>query len=1159
MKHVDFVHLHLHTQYSLLDGAIRLGELFQRAKSFSMSALAITDHGNMFGAVDFYKKAEAHGIKPILGCEVYVAPGSCSDKSSRTGSDSPYHLILLARTPSGYRNLIKLVSRSYRQGFYRRPRVDKSLLREHRDGLIALSACLQGEIPQLINQERFEEAIRAAQEYASIFSDGCFYLELQENGIPEQTTANQGLLQIGKQLGLPVVATNDCHYLDKKDVKAHEVLVAVNTGKTLSDSDRMRFSTEDLYFRSPEEMKTLFQDCPEAIRNTIEIAERCNVEMKFGAYRFPVFPLPETETPANCIRSKAIEGLQKRLSHHELRDTPDFASVEKVYCQRLEEELNVINSEGFSSYFLIVADFIQFAKDNRIPVGPGRGSAAGSLVAFALKITEIDPIKYGLLFERFLNPERISPPDIDVDFCMERRDEVIRYVRNKYGENNVAQIITFGKMQAKAVIRDVGRVLNMPYKDVDKIAKLVPNTLNITLTAALDQEPALKKLREEDSQVDQLISFSLVLEGLPRHASTHAAGVVIADRPLDEYLPLYQDPKNGTLATQFSMNEVADIGLIKFDFLGLKTLTVIDKALALIKQGNEPVEDINAIPLDDPATYDLLASGETEGVFQLEGSGMKELIIKMKPESMDDIVALLALYRPGPLQSGMVNDFIRRRKKEESIPYLVPQLKDILEDTYGVILYQEQVMKIAQVLAGYSLGEADLLRRAMGKKKFEEMEKQKEKFLLGTKKNKIDPKKAEEIFNLMANFAGYGFNKSHSVAYAVIAYQTAYLKAHYPVEFMAALLTCEMDNSDKVIRHISECRDRGIEVLPPHVNESSRDFTVSGNKIRFGLAAVKNVGSAALESILKSREEGGRFLDIFDFCERIDLRKANKKVVESLIKCGAFDTTGARRSQLFAVYELAIERGQERQQEKNGRQKSLFGIIESADSRERSTPGYPACEEWPEHEVLAYEKETLGFFISSHPLASYQKDLKRLRCTGTGEMQNRRDGEDVSLAGVPVSINEILTRKGERMAFVTIEDLHGSIEVVVFSELFRNSSPLLKSEQPLLIRGKVTMDERTQKAKLRADEILPLSQASTILTKAVHVRLDLSQLTRLQLERLRSILRNHPGTCAAYLHLLIPERSETIISLPEEFYLEPSEGLVREVESLFGSTAISLL
>jgi DNA polymerase-3 subunit alpha len=1157
MKHADFVHLHLHTQYSLLDGAIRLNELFEQAKAYHMPALAITDHGNMFGTIEFYQKAYAHGIKPIIGCEVYVAPESRFDKDARSSSEASFHLVLLVKNLTGYNNLMKLVSKAYFEGFYYRPRLDKSLLREYNEGLIGLSACLHGEIPYHIVHGKPEHALKAAAEYKEIFSDNSFYLEIMENGMEEQRAANQGLVEISGKLAIPLVATNDCHYLDKNDVKGHEVLVAVRTGKTLSSPDRMRFSTEELYFKPPELMKEIFRDHPEAIRNTIEIAERCNLDLRLDGTKFPVFPVEAGETQNGRLRKLAERGLEERIRKHPSHQNSDFSALESNYRNRLEEELQIISSEGFASYFLIVADFVNYAKEHGIPVGPGRGSAAGSLVAYALKITEVDPIPYGLLFERFLNPERISPPDIDVDFCMEGRDHVIDYVRNKYGKENVAQIITFGKMQAKGVLRDVGRVLDMPYKEVDHIAKLIPNTPNITLKEALRQEPALRKLESEDEQVKLLLSLARVLEGLPRHVSTHAAGVVISDKPLVENLPLYKGSK-GEVATQYAMDDVAKVGLIKFDFLGLKTLTVIDRTLKLINREEEKVADINDIPLVDNPTYVLLSSGETDGVFQLESSGMKELISKMNPENIDDIVALLALYRPGPLQSGMVDDFIQRRKGAASIPYLVPQLKSILADTYGVILYQEQVMKVAQELAGYTLGEADILRRAMGKKKVIEMEEQKEKFLEKTTKNKIDLKKAEEIFNLMANFAGYGFNKSHSVAYAMIAYQTAYLKAHYPIEFMAALLTCEMDNSDKVIRHIGECRERGIEVLPPDVNESYRDFTVFDNKIRFGLAAVKNIGSAAIESIIAARSEDGAFPTIFDFCERVDLRKVNKKVLESLIKCGAFDSSTVRRSQLFAVYESAVEKGQQAQKDKNDNQKSLFEVFDTEDSKTQISYKYPDMAEWAESELLSHEKETLGFFISSHPLASYEKDLKKLSTVDTSKIHHMSDGDAVRIGGVPVTINEIKTRRGERMAFVTIEDLKGSIEIIVFAELYNEIAAILKGDQPIMIKGKVSIDANNHKAKVRAEEIMPLSEAFKRLPSTIHFSLDTSIITKPQLEKFKNILRGHPGECTAFLHLLIPSRSETIIALPAELRLNPTEALFQEVEYLFGSNVIML-
>lgn len=1155
MKHADFVHLHLHTQYSLLDGAIRPKELFERAKGYNLPALAITDHGNMFGAIDFYQTAYEYGIKPIIGCEIYVAPASRFDKDTPGISEASFHLVLLVKNQIGYKNLLNLVSKAYFEGFYYRPRVDKELLKECNQGLIAMSSCLHGEIPYLIVQGQEEQALKTAAEYREIFDNNRFFLEIQDNGIKEQSIANRGILEISKKLGIPIVATNDCHYLNKEDVMAHEALVAIRTGKTLSSPDRMKFSTEELYFKPPEMMKEIFRDYPEAINNTIEISERCNLELKFNELKFPSFPVEESETANTALRKLAQIGLADRLLKHSLRLNPDFSSLNKQYQERLENELEIINSEGFASYFLIVSDFVNFAKKNNIPVGPGRGSAAGSLVAYSLRITEIDPIPFGLLFERFLNPERISPPDIDIDFCMDGRDQVIEYVRNKYGNDKVAQIITFGKMKARAVVRDVGRVLDMPYKEVDKIAKLIPDTLNITIDEALRQEPALRKLEEEDEKIKLLISLSRVLEGLPRHESTHAAGVVISDKPLVEYLPLCKDSK-GEVATQYAMDDVAKIGLIKFDFLGLKTLTVINQTLKLINRNEIKIPDINEIPLDDRETYELLSLGETEGVFQLESSGMKELISKMQPENIDDVTDLLALYRPGPLQSGMVDDYIRRRKGETSISYLVPQLKSTLADTYGVILYQEQVMKIAQVLAGYSLGEADILRRAMGKKKFQEMEEQKEKFLQGSQKHKIQTKKSEEIFNLMANFAGYGFNKSHSVAYAMIAYQTAYLKAHYPVEFMAALLTCEMGNTDKVIRHIGECRERGLEVLPPDVNESQRDFIVTSKKIRFGLAAVKNVGTAAIEAIIKARDNEEPFNNIFDFCQRVDLRKVNKKVIESLIKCGAFDSTGALRSQLWAIYEKAMEKGQQLQKQKGEKQKSLFGEAENG-SFFSYNGKYPEIREWPESELLAYEKEALGFFISSHPLVSFEKELKKVSNTDTKEIQNLKDGAEAKIGGVPVALNEIKTKRGDIMAFVTLEDLNGSIEVIVFSELYKKVSPIIKSEQPILVKGKVTMDASNQKYKVKAEDISLLADAAKILPSTVHFSLDVSVISKPQLEKLKNILKNHPGKCTTYLHLFIPGQSETIISLPEEFHLDPSEGLSNEVEYLFGSQVMT--
>src|SRR3990167_4600491 len=923
MQHSNFIHLHLHTQYSLLDGAIRHDDLFSLAREYKMSALAMTDHGNMFGAIEFYEKAQHYGIKPIIGCEVYVAPESRFDKGRDSGTtEASFHLILLVKNIKGYKNLCRLVTSAYLEGFYYRPRVDKELIRANNEGLIALSSCLHGEVPYLLNSGNKEKALKVAEEYKAIFDNNRFFLELQDNKLPEQKRVNEGLLEISKRLNIPLVATNDCHYLRREEAKAHDMLLCIQTGKTVNTADRLKFKTDEFYFKSPQEMEASFSAYPEAVRNTIEIAERCNLELKLKEYHLPVFPAPDGEDVGTFFENQARHGLEERLRRMNEKGE-DVGDQRWHYYERLEKELKVIKAMGFSGYFLIVGDFINFAKKRNIPVGPGRGSAAGSLVAYALGITNLDPIKHNLLFERFLNPDRISLPDIDIDFCIEGRDDVIKYVSEKYGKDNVSQIITFGQMKAKAVIRDVGRAMDMPYSDVDKISKLVPNVLNITIEDAVKQEVRLKELIDKDARVRDLIDVAKTLEGLPRHASTHAAGVVISNKPLIEYLPLYKGPKEEVVTTQYPMKDVEKIGLVKFDFLGLKTLTVIDKVVKLLKSNKNIELDIDNLILDDAETYKLLSSGDTDGIFQLESSGIKELLRKLKPETFEDVMSVVALYRPGPLQSGMVDDFIKRKHGKAPIKYELPQLKDILANTYGVIVYQEQVMEIAKVLAGFSPGDADVLRKAMGKKLPEEMVIQRERFIEGAKKNKAEQKKAEKIFDLMANFAGYGFNKSHSAAYALIAYQTAYLKAHYPVEFMAATLTSEMADTDKVIKYIGECRNMAIEILPPDLNESRKNFTVIGNKIRFGLAAVKNVGEAAIDVILNTRETEGQFTSILDFCTRVDLRKVNRRVIESLIKCGAFDFTGGKRSQLRAPFKKIMNISQGGKKEKVNGKKSI--------------------------------------------------------------------------------------------------------------------------------------------------------------------------------------------------------------------------------------------
>lgn len=1154
MDPAGFVHLHLHTQYSLLDGAIRISDLVKQAVACQMPALAVTDHGNMFGAVEFYSKAKAAGIKPILGCEVYIAPGSRFDKTSARGSsEASYHFMLLCQNMTGYRNLCHLVSAGYREGFYYKPRIDWQLLAEHNEGLIAMTACLGGEIPTLINLGRLDEAKRRAAEMSCIFDGDRLYLELQENFLAEQDRANKGLIEIGRELGLPLVATNDCHYLTREDAYAHEVLLSIQTGKTMDDPNRMRFPNEEFYLKTAEEMSALFRDQPEALSHTRAIADRCHVELDFNTYHFPQYEKPANQSLDEVLADAAGRGLEERLE--EVRRVREISEArEQEYQQRLETELETIRSMGFPGYFLIVADFINWAKDNGIPVGPGRGSAAGSLVAYAIRITDIDPMPYNLLFERFLNPERVSMPDIDVDFCIYGREEVINYVRRKYGESNVAQIITFGTMMAKGVVRDVGRALNMPYGEVDKIAKLVPAVLNITLKEALEQEPRLKELAAMEPPVAKLLEVALALEGLTRHASTHAAGVVVTPNALPEYLPLYSDPKSGAQVTQFTMKYVEQIGLVKFDFLGLKTLTVIENAVRLIRQGQNPDFDLKLIGDDDPETYRLLSAGETTGVFQLESSGIKDMLVKLKPSCFEDVIAACALYRPGPLGSGMVDDFILRKHGKKEVVYDFPQLEPILKDTYGVIVYQEQVMLIAQVLANYSLGAADLLRRAMGKKKPEEMAKQKQLFMAGARDNRLDLKKAEAVFELMEKFAAYGFNKSHSAAYALIAYQTAYLKTHYPVEFMAALLTEDMENTDKVIKNINEVRSMGIEVLPPDINASSRFFTVHDKAIRFGLGAVKGVGAAAVEAVMEGRRKQP-FASLNDFCERADLRKVNKKVTEALVRCGAFDSLGGKRAQYMAVLEDAMEVGHKIQQERAAGQASLFGTEEIVSQRGNGYGRLPDMEEWPEKVRLGFEKEALGFYITGHPLARYVDTLKRFASCDTAGLQERADKEEVRIGGMVAGLKELMTKKGDRMAFVTLEDLNGFVEMVVFPEIYQAAAELLKSEAPLLVTG--TLDVSEESCKLMAQKIVALQEVNLEQTRRVNFRLSTVGLDSDRLRALRDIVARHRGKCEVVVRLLIPNRSETVLKLPEDLLVAASDELMEETERLFGYNVVT--
>jgi DNA polymerase-3 subunit alpha len=1145
MMHSNFVHLHVHSYYSLLDGAAPIEALATRAKDLKMPALAITDHGNLFGAIEFYETLSKTGIKPCIGCEVYVlAAGSRKerDPSQRTILG---HLTLLVKNREGYKNLCQLISSSYLEGFYYKPRIDKDILEQHNAGLIALSGCLRGEVAQLVLAGRYDEARASASNFARIFSPDRFFLEVQNHGIEDEDRARAGLVELAKELGLPLVATGDVHYIRREDAPAHDALLCIQTGKNLSDERRMRLETDEFYLKSPEEMGELFKDIPEAIENTLAIAERLNLEFDFNKYHFPKFTPPEGKDLAHYLRERAKEGLARRiLQVKALR--PDFNSDE-LYEKRLETELEVIVKMGFAGYFLIVADFIGYAKERGLPVGPGRGSAAGSLVAFSLGITNIDPIEHDLLFERFLNPERISMPDVDIDFCMRRRDEVIKYVSEKYG--NVSQIITFGKMKARAVIRDVGRVMGLPYGDVDRIAKLIPATLGMTLCEALEIEPRLKEMARKDEQVKRLIEVARALEGFPRHASTHAAGVVISDRPLSELVPLYVG-QHDEVITQFDMKSVEKIGLIKFDFLGLKTLTVIDDCIKLIKGRGAADIDIDMIPLDDGDVYAKLSEGDTAGIFQLESSGMTDLVTKLKPHAFSEIVALVALFRPGPLGSGMVDDFINRKHGRTPIKYELPELKDILKETYGVIVYQEQVMRIANVLANYSLGEADILRRAMGKKKPEEMAKQKERFMKGALENKIQRQKAERIFDLMTKFGEYGFNKSHSAAYALVAYQTAYLKTHFMTEFMTAMLTGEKDSTDKILFYINDCKSHGIKILPPDVNESVRDFSCVGDGvIRFGLAAVKNVGEAAIESVEAVRGDGGPFKSIFDFCERVDSRKVNRRVIESLVKCGAFDFTKSPRAAMLAALDQAMEMAASAQRDRQTGQARLFDMLGDK-SGASAAHVLPDVSEWGERQLLAYEKESLGFYITGHPLAQYEELLGQYATADTAGLGNSNDRQEVRLGGVVAKIREITTKRGDRMGFVTLEDLKGSAEVVVFSDLYSETHPIIKGDQPIFVIGSADADG--ENVKIIASRILPIDSVSEELTNSVHFFLHEPEVTQQHLAQLKNVLSRFPGTCPGFIHLVIPDKTETVLSLPEDLRLKPTPQLVASVNRLFG-------
>ncbi|HHP50996.1 MAG TPA: DNA polymerase III subunit alpha [Moorella mulderi] len=1116
-----FVHLHVHSQYSLLDGAARIEEAVKVARQMGMPALALTDHGVMYGAVEFYKAAWKEGVKPIIGCEVYVAPRTRHHREPRL-DDYQYHLVLLAADEEGYHNLTTLVSLAFLEGFYYKPRVDRELLSRHSRGLIVLSGCLAGEIPDLILKGQEEEAYQAAAWYREIFGEN-FYLEIQDHGLEEERQVNRVLVEMSRRLDIPLVATNDVHYIYPQEARLHDILLCIQTAKNVDDPDRLRFPNNEFYLKSPEEMAALFAEIPFALKNTLEIAEKCNFHFSLGKLHLPVFPLPEGMESADVyLRHLCEEGLRKRY--------PQDKGEAK---DRLEHELRIIQQMGYAGYFLIVWDIVNYARRKGIPVGPGRGSAAGSLVAYCLGITSVDPLRYNLLFERFLNPERVSMPDIDIDFCFERRDEVIRYVIEKYGEEHVAQITTFGTMAARAAVRDVGRVLGVPLSEVDRLAKMVPMGPGITLEVALKENPELRQIYQENPRARELLDLARAVEGFPRHASTHAAGLVISQKPLTYYLPLQKTGE--AITTQYSMQAVEELGLLKLDLLGLRTLTVMEHTRQLVELKGEGCPGIEEVPLEDEETYALLSRGETCGVFQLESRGMRALLQELKPSRFEDLIALLALYRPGPLGSGMVEDFIKRKHGLTSVEYLHPALEPILRDTYGVILYQEQVMRIASELAGFTLGQADLLRRAMGKKKPEELLALKDRFLKGAQERNVPLETANKIFELMEYFAGYGFNASHSAAYATVAYYTAYLKAHHPAEFMCSLLSSVAENQDKMAVYLAECNRMGIKVLPPDINESGAGFTVVKGAIRFGLAAVKNVGRAAVEAILAAREAKGPFRSFLDFCRRVDLRVVNRRVVESLINCGAFNSLHPNRRQLLAITEDCLSLASRDQENRMVGQLSLW---------EEDCIKPPPLEDFSLREILALEKDLLGFYLSGHPLQPYADLWKNKVTHALAELKEmEEEAEEVVVGGIVSSFRSLVTRRGEVMGVISLEDFTGQMEVVLFPKVFyQYRSFLEEGKQALLIAGR--LDRQEEEVKVLAEKIWPLEEPAP--------RLCLILKNRERLRELKGILSLFPGSSPVYLHIAGEGRT---FLLNRELWVSPHPELLKKLTDLLEGDA----
>ncbi len=1125
-----FVHLHVHSEYSLLDAMCRIDELLQKCKDYGMPALALTDHGNLCGAIEFYQKAKEYNIKPIIGCELYMAPKSRHTKAKEEGTKY-YHLTVLARNEKGYRNLVKLSSIGYVEGFYYKPRVDKEALRQYSDGLLILSGCRSSEICRLLAQGRFAAALESAREFISMVGKENFYIELQNHQQPEEQARNAQLIKLAQELALPIVATNDVHYIAREDRAAHDVLLNIQGEKTLSDEDRRSYEGDQYYFKSGAEMLADFAEHPEAIENSLRIAEQCHLELNLSQAHLPHFALPANYQDLNSyLRDAAYAGARAR-----------FGELNNIIKERLEFELKVISDMGYSGYFLIVQDFVKFAKDRKIPVGPGRGSAAGSLVCYALGITDVDPLKYGLIFERFLNPHRISLPDIDIDFCMRRRDEVIRYVEEKYGRERVAQIVTFDKMKARSVVRDVARVTEISYGDADKIAKLIP--FGSTLDEALSEVPELRQRYEREPQVRKLLNTARKLEALARNAATHAAGVVITPGEVTDFAPLLRI-SDGAVRTQYNMKDLETIGLLKIDFLGLRNLTAIDDTLKLIRQHTGAELDLLQIPLDDADVYRMLQQGRTSGVFQLESSGITGLLHRLEPTEFRDLIAILALYRPGPLESGMANDYIERKHARQQVAYPHPELAEVLQETYGLPIYQDQLLLMARKLAGFSLAEADILRMAVGKKKKDVMENMRARFVEGCVQNQIPREQAEAFFADIEKFARYGFVKAHSTAYALISYWTAYLKVKYPVLYLAALLTSVAGNNDKIAEYIQECREWEIAVLPPDINESEADFTPLPDlkQIRFGLGAIKNVGKSTVEAILQARRRDGPFKSFLDFCRRMESDKLNRDVLESLIKCGALARFGTRKY-LLGQAEKGLALAAQAQSERKSRQRSFFPSPEAL-LPESSVKDH---DEFPLTELLRFEKELLGLFVSGHPCAPYEGRLALLRSCTLQQLKETPEGQELQLGGRIEAVRLINTQTGKRMAFVTLEDLSGQAEVTLFPETFERVKKFLREEQIVWVRGRLEpRSERANGARVIGEELLPLEEAEQSIE--LHLRIDAGQLDQSLVERIKEILASSPGMSVVYLHLCGEE--PVLLRLKQSVGITPA--LLRRLETVLG-------